>query len=113
MNIILMGPPGAGNGTQSEKILAKYNIPHISTGDMFREAIKNQTKLGMEAQSYINSGKLVPDEVTNGIVEERPREIVITPGAKSKNNDTLIIVLYVIALVITVLLVTGFILFLY
>ena len=63
MNIILMGPPGAGKGTQSEKILAKYNIPHISTGDMFREAIKNQTKLGMEAQSYINSGKLVPDEV--------------------------------------------------
>ena len=61
MNIILMGPPGAGKGTQSEKILAKYNIPHISTGDMFREAIKNQTKLGMEAQSYINSGKLVPD----------------------------------------------------
>ena len=71
MNIILMGPPGAGKGTQSEKILAKYNIPHISTGDMFREAIKNQTKLGMEAQSYINSGKLVPDEVTIGLVKER------------------------------------------
>ena len=71
MNIILMGPPGAGKGTQSEKILAKYNIPNISTGDMFREAIKNQTKLGMEAQSYINSGKLVPDEVTIGLVKER------------------------------------------
>lgn len=71
MNIILMGPPGAGKGTQSEKILAYCDIPHISTGDMFREAIKNQTKLGIEAQSYINSGKLVPDEVTIGLVKER------------------------------------------
>lgn len=71
MNIILMGPPGAGKGTQSEKILAYCAIPHISTGDMFREAIKNQTPLGMAAQSYINSGKLVPDEVTIGLVKER------------------------------------------
>jgi len=71
MNIILMGPPGAGKGTQSEKILAYCDIPHISTGDMFREAIKNQTQLGKEAQSYINSGKLVPDEVTIGLVKER------------------------------------------
>ena len=66
-----MGPPGAGKGTQSEKILAYCDIPHISTGDMFREAIKNQTDLGKEAQSYINSGKLVPDEVTIGLVKER------------------------------------------
>ena len=71
MNIILMGPPGAGKGTQSEKILSYCDIPHISTGDMFREAIKNQTELGKEAQSYINAGKLVPDEVTIGLVKER------------------------------------------
>lgn len=71
MNIILMGPPGAGKGTQSEKILSYCDIPHISTGDMFREAIKNQTDLGKEAQSYINAGKLVPDEVTIGLVKER------------------------------------------
>lgn len=71
MNIILMGPPGAGKGTQSEKILNYCNIPHISTGDMFREAIKNQTKLGLEAQEYMNKGLLVPDEVTIGLVKER------------------------------------------
>ncbi len=71
MNIILMGPPGAGKGTQSEKILSYCSIPHISTGDMFREAIKNQTKLGLEAQEYMNKGLLVPDEVTIGLVKER------------------------------------------
>ena len=71
MNIILMGPPGAGKGTQSERILSYLDIPHISTGDMFREAIKNQTELGKSAQSYINAGKLVPDEVTIGLVKER------------------------------------------
>ena len=71
MNIILMGPPGAGKGTQSEKILEYLDIPHISTGDMFREAIKNQTELGKLAQSYTNSGKLVPDEVTIALVKER------------------------------------------
>lgn len=71
MNIILMGPPGAGKGTQSEKILSYLDIPHISTGDMFREAIKNQTDLGKLAQSYINGGNLVPDEVTIALVKER------------------------------------------
>ena len=71
MNIILMGPPGAGKGTQSERILDYCSIPHISTGDMFREAIKNQTELGVLAQSYINKGLLVPDEVTIGLVKER------------------------------------------
>ena len=71
MNIILMGPPGAGKGTQSEKILSYCDIPHISTGDMFREAIKNQTELGKLAQSYTNAGKLVPDEVTIALVKER------------------------------------------
>lgn len=70
MNIILMGPPGAGKGTQAEKIKAAYPIPHISTGDMFREAVSNKTPLGMEAKKYMDEGKLVPDEVTIGIVEE-------------------------------------------
>lgn len=70
-NMIIMGPPGAGKGTQSEKILKYLNIPHISTGDMFREAIANKTELGKIAESYIQSGKLVPDEVTIGLVKER------------------------------------------
>lgn len=71
LNIILMGPPGAGKGTQSELIVKNYNIPHISTGDMFREAAKNGTKLGLEAKSFMDKGELVPDEVTIGIVKER------------------------------------------
>lgn len=66
-----MGRPGAGKGTQAVNIREYYNIPHISTGDMFRAAIKNQTKLGMLAKSYMDQGALVPDEVTIGIVEER------------------------------------------
>src|SRR5690625_7790572 len=66
-----MGLPGAGKGTQAEKINEKYNIPHISTGDMFRLAIKEGTPLGQKAKSYLDEGALVPDEVTNGIVEER------------------------------------------
>ena len=71
LNIILMGPPGAGKGTQSELIVKKYGIPHITTGDMFREAISNRTPLGIEAESYTNKGLLVPDEVTISLVKER------------------------------------------
>lgn len=71
MNLVLMGLPGAGKGTQAEKIVANYHIPHISTGDMFRSAIKNQTELGLEAKSFMDKGALVPDEVTIGIVRER------------------------------------------
>src|SRR5690625_7553028 len=71
MNIILIGLPGAGKGTQAEKIQEAYNIPHISTGDMFRQDIKNETELGKKAKSFIDQGKLVPDEVTIGIVRER------------------------------------------
>ncbi|NBJ70528.1 MULTISPECIES: adenylate kinase [Clostridia] len=71
MNLILMGLPGAGKGTQAEKINEKYNIPHISTGDMFRLAIKEGTDLGKKAKEYMDRGELVPDEVTNGIVKER------------------------------------------
>ena len=74
MNLILMGLPGAGKGTQAEKIIDAYGIPHISTGDMFRAAIKNETALGLEAKSYMDKGALVPDEVTNGIVKERLAE---------------------------------------
>ncbi|GAF66223.1 adenylate kinase [Bacillus sp. TS-2] len=71
MNLILMGLPGAGKGTQAERIVEKYNIPHISTGDMFRAAIKGKTELGIQAKSFIDAGELVPDEVTIGIVRER------------------------------------------
>lgn len=71
VNIIIMGPPGAGKGTQAELIKAEFPIPHISTGDMFREAVSNGTELGMEAKRYMDEGKLVPDEVTIGIVKER------------------------------------------
>lgn len=71
MNIIIMGPPGAGKGTQAELIKAAYPIPHISTGDMFREAVKNGTAMGLEAKKYMDAGQLVPDQVTIGIVEER------------------------------------------
>ncbi|MGE6756229.1 adenylate kinase [Rossellomorea sp. NPDC071047] len=71
MNIVLMGLPGAGKGTQAEKIVDKYGIPHISTGDMFRAAIKGGTELGLKAKSFMDNGDLVPDEVTIGIVRER------------------------------------------
>jgi adenylate kinase len=66
-----MGLPGAGKGTQAEKIVEKYGIPHISTGDMFRAAIKEGTDLGLQAKSFMDKGNLVPDEVTIGIVRER------------------------------------------
>ncbi|QDP38905.1 adenylate kinase [Radiobacillus deserti] len=71
MNLILMGLPGAGKGTQAEKIVEKYHIPHISTGDMFRLAIKEGTELGKKAKEFMDQGELVPDEVTIGIVRER------------------------------------------
>ncbi len=74
MNIILMGLPGAGKGTQADSILEKYDIPHISTGDMFRAAISGGTELGLKAKSYMDQGALVPDEVTIGIVRERLSE---------------------------------------
>lgn len=71
MQLILMGAPGAGKGTQAETLTKKYNIPQISTGDMFRAAVKEGTELGKRAQEYMSAGKLVPDEVTVGIVRER------------------------------------------
>ena len=71
MRLILVGPPGAGKGTQAEVLTKKLAIPHISTGDMFRKALKEQTPLGMEAKGYMDAGQLVPDSVTIGIVKER------------------------------------------
>ena len=63
MNLILLGPPGAGKGTQAAKIIEKYSIPHISTGDIFRANIKEGTELGKRAQEYMNRGELVPDDL--------------------------------------------------
>ncbi|NLJ72209.1 MAG: adenylate kinase [Syntrophomonadaceae bacterium] len=74
MNIILMGPPGAGKGTQAELIKVNFPIPHISTGDILREAVSSGTKLGLEAKSFMDEGKLVPDEVIIGMVKERLAE---------------------------------------
>lgn len=71
MNLLIMGLPGAGKGTQAAKIVEHFNVAHISTGDMFRAAIANQTEMGVLAKSYIDKGELVPDQVTNGIVKER------------------------------------------
>lgn len=74
MHILLMGPPGAGKGTQAEHLVEAFDIPHISTGDMFRKAQADGTPLGLEAKRYMESGQLVPDEVTIGIVRERLSE---------------------------------------
>lgn len=71
INLILLGLPGAGKGTASESIVDKYHLTHISTGDMFREAMANKTPVGLEAKSFIDKGNLVPDEVTAKLVEER------------------------------------------
>lgn len=69
LNIVLFGPPGAGKGTQSENLIAKYNLKHLSTGDIFRANIKGQTELGTLAKSYMDKGQLVPDEVTISMLE--------------------------------------------
>ncbi|GLI36061.1 adenylate kinase [Desulforhabdus amnigena] len=71
MNIILLGPPGAGKGTQAARLIAKYGIPQISTGDMLRAALKEGTPLGLEAKTYMDKGALVPDSVVIGLVKER------------------------------------------
>lgn len=71
MRLILLGPPGTGKGTQAAKLKAQYEIPHISTGDIFRENIKGATPLGKEANKYLHKGKLVPDEITINMVKDR------------------------------------------
>lgn len=74
MRIVMLGAPGAGKGTQAKKIAAKYGIPHISTGDIFRANIKNNTELGKKAKSYMDQGMLVPDELTVSLVMDRFQE---------------------------------------
>jgi len=73
-NLILLGPPGAGKGTQAGRIVEEYGIPHISTGDILRGAVKNQTQMGLEAKKYMDAGELVPDSVVIGIVRDRLQE---------------------------------------
>ncbi|MEG1584330.1 MAG: nucleoside monophosphate kinase, partial [Anaerovorax sp.] len=74
LRIVLLGPPGAGKGTQATKIAEKYNIPHISTGDIFRKNVKEETPLGRKAKEYMNKGQLVPDDLTIELVESRLTE---------------------------------------
>ncbi len=69
LNIVLFGPPGAGKGTQSEKLIEKYNLQHLSTGDILRKAIQNQTPLGLEAKKIIDKGELVPDETVLALLQ--------------------------------------------
>lgn len=71
MNIVLFGPPGSGKGTQAKMLAEKYGVPHISTGDILRENIKNETELGLEAKTYMDRGELVPDTVLIGIIKDR------------------------------------------
>ena len=80
MKIIMLGAPGAGKGTQADKICAKYNIPHISTGDIFRVNIKNNTELGQKAKSYMDKGELVPDELVVDLVVDRIKADDCTNG---------------------------------
>ena len=74
MNIILLGPPGGGKGAQAKKIVEKYGIPHIATGDILREAVAKGTELGKKAKEYMDRGELVPDEIVIGIVRERLKQ---------------------------------------
>jgi len=74
VKIVLLGPPGAGKGTQAKSISNKYSIPHISTGDIFRKNISENTPLGIEAKSYMDNGQLVPDEVTINMVKDRLKQ---------------------------------------
>ena len=80
MNIILLGPPGAGKGTQAQRIVDRYHIPQISTGDILRAAVKESTPLGMKAKGFMDQGQLVPDEIVIGIIEERLRTKDCDPG---------------------------------
>ena len=71
MRIVLVGPPGAGKGTQAERLAGRLDVPHISTGDLFRANLSQQTPLGVEAKRYLDAGDLVPSELTNKLVEDR------------------------------------------
>ena len=80
LNIVLFGPPGAGKGTQSEKLIERYNLTHISTGDLFRNHIREGSILGKKAQKYMDEGNLVPDEIVIGMVDEKIKETTNTEG---------------------------------
>ncbi|HEX7302533.1 adenylate kinase [Lentzea sp.] len=80
MRLVLVGPPGAGKGTQAEVLSRKLGVPHISTGDLFRSHISNQTELGLEVQSILDEGALVPDSITNEMVRKRLAESDATDG---------------------------------
>ena len=80
LNIVLFGPPGAGKGTQSEKLIASYNLTHLSTGDLFRKNISEGTELGIRAQKYMDDGNLVPDDVVIGMVEDKVKNTPNTEG---------------------------------
>jgi adenylate kinase len=80
LNILLFGPPGAGKGTQSELLIKKKGMKQISTGDLFRAAIKNQTPLGKEAKAILDAGKLVPDSVTIAMVEDELSKLPVDQG---------------------------------
>lgn len=80
MNLLLIGAPGAGKGTMSEKIIDKYDVIHVSTGDMLRSAVKNETPVGLKAQEYMNKGALVPDEIIHDIIVERLSQDDIKKG---------------------------------
>lgn len=80
LNIVLFGPPGAGKGTQSEKLIKGYNLTHLSTGDLFRKNISEGTDLGVQAQKFMDDGNLVPDEVVIGMVEDKVKNTPNTQG---------------------------------
>ena len=80
INLILFGPPGSGKGTQAAKLVEKYNLVHISTGDLFRSEMKNETELGVRAKEYMAKGELVPDEVTIGMLKNRVNELPDATG---------------------------------
>ena len=80
LNIVLFGPPGAGKGTQAEKLIDKYNLVHLSTGDIFRSNIKGETSLGLLAKSYMDKGELVPDEVTIQMLEQEVNKYAAPKG---------------------------------
>jgi adenylate kinase len=80
MNLVLLGPPGAGKGTQAQMIVERFRIPQISTGDILRKAVKEESPLGKEAKAFMDQGKLVPDKVVIGIIDERLRKPDCGPG---------------------------------
>ena len=80
LNIVLFGPPGSGKGTQAEKLIDKYKLIHISTGDLLRSEVANQTKLGLEAKKIMDAGELVPDEIVIGMIRKKIEEFKDGPG---------------------------------